>query len=74
MFTVSLISLVLFMAQTTDAQMGSFDDLGKLLFGGLLAAVLVAVVIVFLKMKSQNKAGASTDFVSISPAKHKDLS
>lgn len=74
MFTVSLLSLVSFMAQATDAQTSSFDDLGKLLFGGLLAAVAVAVAIVFLKMKSQNKAGASTDFVSISPAKHKDRS
>jgi hypothetical protein len=62
----------MFLAQAAEAEAGNFDDLGKLLLGGLLSAIGVAIVVVFVKMKTQDKAGASNDFVSISPTKQKD--
>ncbi|HVG35112.1 MAG TPA: hypothetical protein VM911_18740 [Pyrinomonadaceae bacterium] len=73
MFITSLVSTVLFMAQAADTA-GSFDDLGKLLLGGLLSAIGVAIVVVFFKMKTQDKEGASNDFISISPSREKDQS
>jgi uncharacterized membrane protein len=72
MLIISLISIFSLMAQAPQTEAGSFDDLGKLLFGGLLSAVCVAIVIVFLKLKSQGKEGATTDFLSITQTKHKD--
>jgi hypothetical protein len=72
MFNISLVSIVLLRAQAAEAEAGNFDDLGKLLLGGLLSAIGVAVVVVFIKMKAQGKEGASNDFVSISPNKQKD--
>jgi hypothetical protein len=74
MFSISLISIVLLMAQAAEAEAGNFDDLGKLLLGGLLSAIGLAIVVVFLKMKTQDKEGASNDFISISPHKQKDQS
>jgi uncharacterized protein involved in exopolysaccharide biosynthesis len=59
------------MAQESDAQ-SSFEDLGYLLFGGLLAAILAAVAVAFLKLKNQDKKSATTDFISINPSRHED--
>ncbi len=74
MFTINLLLAFSFIAQASDAQPGNFDDLGKLLIGGLLSAVGVAIVIVLLRLKSQSKGDTTNDFISISPAKHKDRS
>lgn len=74
MFNLSLISIVLFVAQSAEAEAGNFDDLGKLLLGGLLSAIGLAIVVVFIKLKTQDKEGATNDFVSISPHKQKDKS
>lgn len=74
MFTVNLLLAFSFIVQATDAQTSSFDDLGKLLIGGLLSAIGVAIVIVLLRLKSQNKGDTTNDFISISPARHKDRS
>ena len=72
MSVISLFIALAFIAQASDAQAGSFDDLGKLLLGGLLSAIGVAIVIVLLKLKTQDKGGASNDFISISPTRDKD--
>jgi hypothetical protein len=74
MFHTSLVSTVLLMAQAAETEAGNFDDLGKLLLGGLLSAIGVAIVVVFLKMKTQDKDAASNDFISISPSRQKDQS
>lgn len=62
------------MAQAAETEANSFDDLGKLLLGGLLSAVGVAIVVVLIKMKTQGKEGASNDFISISSPRQKDQS
>jgi hypothetical protein len=49
----------------TDCDDCGFNDLGKLLFGGVIAAILVGVVISILVRRIKEKASASTEFVSI---------
>jgi len=49
----------------TDCDDCGFNDLGKLLFGGVIAAILVGVVISILLRRLKEKAPASTEFVSI---------
>lgn len=49
----------------TDCDDCGFNDLGKLLFGGVIAAILAGVVISILLRRLKEKASASTDFVSI---------
>lgn len=71
MLTNSLTLALLLIAQESDAG-SSFDDLGYLLFGGLLAAIGVAAVVAFLKLKNQDRKSASNDFVSINPSKHEE--
>ena len=74
MFTTSLAVALWLIAHVSDAQTSGFDDLGNLLFGGLLSAILVAIVVAFLKLKAQDKKSASTDFISINPGRHEDQS
>ena len=45
----------------------NFDDLGKLLFGGMVAAVVVAVAIILVRFKLQDKKPPASNFISISP-------
>jgi hypothetical protein len=49
----------------TDCDDCGFDDLGKLLFGGVIVAILAGVVISILLRRLKEKASASTEFVSI---------
>jgi hypothetical protein len=74
MLTNSLSLVLWLIEQSSDAKAGSFDDLGKLLFGGLLSAIVVAVVVAVLKLKNQNSKSAANDFVSINPSRHEDRS
>lgn len=49
----------------TDCDDCGFNDLGKLLFGGVIAAILVGVVISILFRRLKDKTSAQTEFVSI---------
>jgi hypothetical protein len=50
----------------SDCDECGFNDLGKLLFGGVLAAILVGVVVSLLIRRLKEKTpGASSEFVSI---------
>jgi len=49
----------------SDCDECGFNDLGKLLFGGVIAAILVGVVISILLRRLKDKTSASTEFVSI---------
>jgi hypothetical protein len=49
----------------TDCDECGFNDLGKLLFGGVIAAILVGVVISILLRRLKDKTSVSTEFVSI---------
>jgi len=48
---------------------GSFDDLGKLLLGGVAAAILVAVAFTFVRFRLRDKKPQTSNFISISSDK-----
>ena len=51
----------------SDCDECGFNDLGKLLFGGVLAAILAGVVISVLIRRLKERVPASSGFVSIRP-------
>jgi len=48
---------------------GSFDDLGKLLLGGVAAAIVVAVGFVLVQFRMRDKKPPSSGFISINSDK-----
>ncbi len=48
-----------------DCDECGFNDLGKLLFGGMLAAILAGVIVSVLIRRMKERAPASSGFVSI---------
>jgi hypothetical protein len=44
---------------------GSFDDLGKLLLGGVAAAIVVAVGFVLIQFRIRDKKPPTSKFISI---------
>jgi hypothetical protein len=57
---IALMTLLQESAATTD-----FNDLGKLLLGGVAAATLVAVALVLVRFKLQDKKPPASNFISI---------
>ena len=51
---------------------GQFDDLGKLLLGGVAAAIVVAVVFSFFRLKFREKNPPKSDFITISATNEKE--
>ena len=47
----------------------SFDDLGKLLLGGVAAAIVVAVGFVLVQFRMRDKKPPTSNFISISSEK-----
>jgi hypothetical protein len=62
--------LFLFLLQENTANT-SFDDLGKLLFGGVIAAILLAVAFTLVRMKLRDKRTPSSSFISINASDDK---
>lgn len=60
--SLALISLV-----QEDA--GNFEDLGKLLFGGVAAAIVVAVAFTVVRFRLRDKKPQTSNFISISSDK-----
>ena len=60
-FQDSLYALVVL----SDCDECGFNDLGKLLFGGLILAVLVGIAVSLLLRRAKEKDSASSGFVSI---------
>ena len=57
-----------------DCDECGFNDLGKQLFGGVIAAILVGVVISVLARRMKEKTPSASEFVSIrSPVDDKSL-
>jgi hypothetical protein len=50
----------------------NFDDLGKLLMGGVLAAIAVAVTFTLVRLRLRDKKPPATSFISINPTTDKD--
>ena len=62
--SVCLISLI----QETQTD---FNDLGKLLLGGVAAAILFAVGFTFVRLRMREKNPRPSDFISISATREK---
>ena len=62
MIQLCSVSLLLSNPETT----GAFDDLGKLLLGGVIAAIVVAIGFTLIRMRMQDKKPQSSNFISIS--------
>lgn len=58
---IALLSLLQETSVTTD-----FNDLGKLLLGGVAAAIVVAVALTLIRFKLQDKKPPASNFISIS--------
>jgi hypothetical protein len=48
---------------------GNFDDLGKLLLGGVVAAIVVAVGFTLVRFRLRDKKPPTSNFISISSEK-----
>ena len=48
---------------------GAFDDLGKLLLGGVAAAIIVAVALTLVRFRLADKKPPASNFISINADK-----
>lgn len=63
LFPLFLNFLVLLNFQETAT--GAFDDLGKLLLGGVVAAIVLALVFTIIRMRMRDKKPQGSGFISI---------
>lgn len=67
MIACEMIALVILLQETPATD---FNDLGKLLLGGVAAAIVVAVALTLVRFKLQDKKPRTSNFISInSPPK-----
>ena len=59
-----LLCLLLFNLQ--EAPTAAFDDLGKLLLGGTVAAVVLAIGFTLVRLRMRDKKPQTSSFISIS--------
>jgi len=67
LFLLCLNSLALI--NLLQEQTGAFDDLGKLLLGGVAAAIVVAVAFTLVRFRLRDKKPQTSNFISISSDK-----
>jgi uncharacterized protein involved in exopolysaccharide biosynthesis len=60
--------LATLLAQTSEGQSNTFDDMGRMLFGGMIVAICSALVIAFIMIKLKSRKKSSSAFVSIATA------
>ena len=63
---ISLLAFVSLLQETTGETTTAFNDLGKLLLGGMIAAIVVAVGFTLVIFKMQDKKPPTSKFISIS--------
>ena len=61
--------MVLLTLLQENAATSSFDDLGKLLLGGMAAAIVVAVGFVVIQFRMRDKKPPTSNFISINSEK-----
>lgn len=49
---------------------GAFDDLGKLLLGGVVAAIVLAIGFTLIRIRMRDKKPPTSNFISISAAEN----
>jgi hypothetical protein len=60
---------MLLMTLIQENATSSFDDLGKLLLGGVAAAIVVAVGFVLIQFRMRDKKPPTSSFISINSEK-----
>jgi hypothetical protein len=66
LFTISSALLLFLQNEATD-----FNDLGKLLLGGVAAAIVCAVAFTLVRLRIRDKRPATSNFISIGPTDDK---
>jgi len=67
LLTISvLFTVLLFQDEATN-----FNDLGKLLLGGVAAAIVCAVAFTLVRLRLRDKRPATSNFISIGPTNDK---
>ena len=69
-FAIDLFVCLFFFAQDDAGLKGSFDQLGNLFLGGILGAVGLALIVVFIRLKMQGRRDATRSYMSIKPSEH----
>jgi hypothetical protein len=62
------LNLSLAVIQASENQSSTFEDLGQMLFYGIIIAICAALGIAYLMIKVGNNRDSSTDFTSINPS------
>jgi uncharacterized membrane protein len=63
MLALEVIALIILLQETTATT--DFNDLGKLLLGGVAVAIVVAVTFTFVRFKLQDKKPRTSNIISI---------
>jgi hypothetical protein len=67
------LSLATVVMQAAENQSSTFEDLGHMLFYGIIIAICAALGIAYLMIKIGNSRDSSTDFTSINPYKREKV-
>ena len=62
--------LCLLLFNLQEAPTAAFDDLGKLLLGGTVAAVVLAIGFTLIRLRMRDKKPQTSNFISISSAEN----
>ena len=69
---MNFLLLCLFLFNLQETPTAAFDDLGKLLLGGTVAAVVLAVGFTLVRLRMRDKKPQTSDFLSISSAENEE--
>jgi hypothetical protein len=61
---------VMFLLIFQETATGAFDDLGKLLLGGVAAAIVLAIGFTLIRIRMRDKKPQTSNFISISSAEN----
>ena len=67
-----LITLSIVLFNLTEQVETSFDDLGKLMLGGVSAAVLIAVAFTLVRFRLRDKKPPTSNFISINAPQERE--
>ncbi len=64
---INSLALITLLQESTTA----FNDLGKLLLGGVAAAIVLAIALTLVRLRLRDKKPQTSNFISISSAQEK---
>jgi hypothetical protein len=60
----------MFLLNLQETATGAFDDLGKLLLGGVAAAIVLAIGFTLIRIRMRDKKPPTSNFISITAAEN----